>query len=335
MTAEPAVTERAVADNRAAFGARATLVRWAVRFFGLTTFLAGLVVFFSIRSDQFLTYSNIVIILSTVAVIGIVSLGQTFVIISGGFDLSVSGAVPLGAVVFAKLLNSGLDIPLALAGSVGTGAVLGVVNGLLVTWIGINPLIATLGTLSISSGVAFTITDGLTENIEDLDAGKLAETAVWSVPNSVWTLLLLAVVSFAFLRFTYIGRALYAIGGNREAAWLAGIRVHALTTLVYVLSGGLAALAGVVLASELLAGSGTIGTDSALNSITAVILGGGSLAGGVGGIFGTLTGVLVIGALSNGLTLIEVPSFYQQIATGLVLLIAVGFGRVRVLLESR
>lgn len=153
------------------------------------------------------------------------------------------------------------------------------------------------------------------------------------MPRYVWTLFVLAIITFIALRYTVFGRMLYSVGGNREAARLAGVRVNAMTITVYITSGILSGFAGVLLAQQLLAGAPSVGSTEGLQSITAVILGGASLAGGTGGIPGTLLGVLVIGTVSNGLALMQVPTFYQQIATGAILLLAVGLGRLRGLVE--
>jgi ribose transport system permease protein len=315
--------------------ARALLRRAARRglqVFGLTTFLLGIVVYFSSTSDAFLTRANMITILSNVAVIGIVSIGQTFAIISGGFDLSVSGTVPLAAVVYAKLVNGGASLGLAMAGALAAGAAVGIVNGVIIAKFKINPLITTLATLSITGGLALAITNGLTETMNRFDAGFLAEESFWTIPRHVWALVVLAVAGVFVLRYTIFGRALYSMGGNREASWLAGMRVDMLTIGVYVICATLASFAGIILAMQLLAGSATLGNDSALTSIAAVILGGGSLTGGIGGVVGTLTGVLVLGTLSNGMAIEQVSAFYQQIATGVILLVAVGFSRLRTVL---
>ncbi|ACZ40151.1 ABC transporter permease [Sphaerobacter thermophilus] len=311
--------------------ARENLSRLAVEAFGLFAFYLAVVLFFSIRAEQFLSYSNAINILSNVSVIGIVSIGQALTLISGGFDLSVSGTVPLGAVSYALLTNSGVSIPLAILLVLGIGMAVGLVNGLLITKVGINPLIATLGTLSITGGLARTVTKGLTKSFEYPEAGFLADSTIGRIPNHVWALLGLALLSSLMLRYTVFGRSIYAIGGNREASRLAGLRVDALTVSVYMICGMLAAFAGIVVASQLLAGSATLGANSALTSIAAVVLGGASLAGGRGGIPGTLVGVLILGTLANGLALLAVPAFYQEIATGVVLLLAVGMGRLRAL----
>jgi ribose transport system permease protein len=204
-----------------------------------------------------------------------------------------------------------------------------VVNGLLIARARINPLIATLGTLSVTGGLALTLADGVQVPFDDPTDGVLTRRQLFDVNNHVWIFVGLAVVVFLVLRYSSYGRQLYAVGGNKQAARLAGIRVDAVTVTVYVVSGALAALAGAVLASQLLTGSGTAGTASGLQSITAVILGGAALSGGVGGVPGTVIGVLILGALANGMAILSVPSFFQTMATGVVLLLAVGISQYR------
>jgi ribose transport system permease protein len=211
------------------------------------------------------------------------------------------------------------------------GAIAGLVNGVIITRFRINPMIATLGMLSITGGLALTFSNGLQIPFTNVDAGALAARSVLHVNNHVWLLLVLSILLFVVLRYTAYGRRIYAVGGSREAARLSGVRVDAVTASVYVICAAFAALAGVVLASQLLTGSGTAGATSNLQSITAVILGGAALTGGVGGVPGTLIGVLILGTLSNGMAILHVPSFFQTIATGVVLLLAVGISQLRVL----
>ncbi len=308
---------------------RRKLLRAGMQTLGIGTFYVLIVVFFSFASPEFLTYSNVVNVLTNVSVIGIVALGQALAIISGGFDLSVGGAVPLGAVTFALFTNAGLGVPLAVIAVIAVGALVGLANGLIVTKLGINPLITTLGTLSITVGAAYSLSSGVTIPLAATSAGVLANQAWAGISYYLIAFVLLSIITFLMLRFTVFGRMLYAIGGNREASRLAGMRVDLVTILVYVQCAALAAFAGVVVASQLLAGSATVGTDAALTSIAAVVLGGASLTGGVGGIPGTLIGVLVLGTIANGMVLLQVPAFYQQIATGAILLLGVGFARLR------
>ena len=311
-----------------------SLVRAGFQVLGIGAFYFLILLFFSFATPHFLTYSNAINILSNVTVIGIVSLGQALAIISGGFDLSVSGALPLGAVVFALLSNAGLSTPVAILLVVVVGALVGLFNGLIVTKLGINPLITTLGSMSITIGLAYTLSRGITVPFKDLEAGILADKTFGDISYYVLAFVFLSIAMYLILRNTVFGRMVYAIGGNREASRLAGMRVDLVTTLIYVICSALAAFSGVVVASQLLAGSASVGAEAALSSIAAVILGGASLMGGVGGIPGTLIGVLVLGTIANGMALMQVPAFYQQIATGAILLLAVGFGRLRAVLSG-
>lgn len=294
----------------------------------LGTFLILLVAVFTLLSPQFLSVGNGTNILVNSSVIGLVSLGQALTIISGGFDLSVSGTVPLGAVTFALLLNAGLPVWAAVAAVLMVGSFVGLINGLTIANGKISALIATLGTMSITSGLALTLANGLQVPFNDPSTGILAEHWLWGVSNQVWIFIAISGALFFVLRGTVIGRYIYAVGGNREAARLAGIRVNAVTVLVYITSAALASLAGAILASQLLTGTGLVGSTAALQSIAAVILGGAALTGGVGGVPGTLLGVFILGILANGMAVLSVPSFYQTMATGAVLLIAVGLSQL-------
>jgi ribose/xylose/arabinose/galactoside ABC-type transport system permease subunit len=302
-----------------------------VQFILLVVFLIAVWIFFASFDVRFATANNLLTIISVSSVIGLVSLGQALTVISGGFDLSVSGVVPLGGILFAILTNAGWAVFPAIVAVVIVGALAGLVNGVIITRFKINPMIATLGMLSVTGGIALTLSNGLQIPFTNLDAGVLADRSFLNINNHVWLLLLLSIVLFVLLRYTSYGRRIYAVGGNSEAARLAGVRVNMITGSVYVICAAFAALAGVVLASQLLTGSGTAGISSNLQSITAVILGGAALTGGVGGVPGTLIGVLILGTLSNGMAILHVPSFYQTIATGVVLLLAVGLSQLRVL----
>jgi len=299
---------------------------------GVGGFYIALVLFFSVKADNFLTSPNWVNILSNISVIGIVSLGQALVLISGGFDLSVSGTLPLGGIIYTTACNNGHSVLVSTLFAVGAGIGVGIANGLIITKIHINPLVTTLATLSITGGLAFTVSNGLTITLEDPAKAPLGNEflgmSLW-----IWTLFALSIIAFIVLRYTVFGRMLYSLGGNREAARLAGLRIDMITTSVYMISGGLASFAGVILVNQLLAGAPTVGSTAALESIAAVILGGASLAGGTGGIPGTLLGVLVLGTVANGMALMQVQTFYQQIATGCILLLAVGLGRLREFVE--
>jgi ribose transport system permease protein len=273
--------------------------------------------------------NNLTNVLANSAVIGVISLGQLLVIVSGGFDLSVSGTVPLGGVIFAMLLNSGWTMPLALLVAMASTGIFGLINGVLVGYTKVSPLIATLGTWYLSGGLALTLSGGIQIPFANADDGILTSRSFFGLNNQIWVFLGLCLVTSLVLRYTIFGRSLYAVGGNREAARLAGIPVNMVTLTVYLTSAALAGLAGAILASQLLTGSGTAGINSALQSIAAVILGGAALTGGVGVVSGTLVGVLLLGVLSNGMAMLSIPSFYQTMATGVVLLIAVLLSQLR------
>ncbi len=300
-----------------------------IRFIILGIFLVVLSLIFSSRNANFTSGNNLANILGNASVIGIVSLGQLLVIISGGFDLSVSGTVPLGGVVFAIILNKGWSVPAALLAAVAIAGIFGLANGILVGFVKISPLIATLGTWYISAGFALTLSDGVQIPFDDRVDGILSARTVFGVNNQIWIFLGISLIVTFLLRFTVFGRSLYALGGNREAARLAGIPVSAMTVSVYVISAFMGGLAGAILASQLLTGSGTAGINSALQSIAAVVLGGAALTGGVGFVAGTLVGVIILGALSNGMSMLGIPAFFQTMATGIVLLLAVILSQFR------
>lgn len=312
--------------------------RWSVlvaggsQLLGVGGFFCLAIVFFALMAPNFLTTTNMVNVLSAVSVLGVVAIGQTFVLISGGFDLSVSGTLPLGGIVFTVAVNAGQPVPVAMLVAVLVGVLVGGFNAFVVTKVGINPLITTLATWQVFLGLGFVVSGGLTIPVQNPSAGPLA-SRVGGMPLFVWVLLFLATSAWFVLRFTTFGRRIYTLGGNPEAARLAGLRTARLTASVYVLSGAAASFAGVILAQQLLAGAPTVGGDAALLSITAVILGGAALTGGTGGIPGTILGVLLLGVVANGMAIMQVPSFYQTIATGFMLLLAVGLGRIRMVVE--
>jgi ribose transport system permease protein len=306
----------------------------AVEIVGLFAFYFIIILFFSITNENFFSVSNALNILDNVSVLGIVAIGQALAIISGGFDLSIGGIVPLGAVLFATLSNAGLNTFSSILIVVAIGALVGLINGLFITKLKINPLITTLGTLSITAGLAKVITGGLTTILNNPDAAVLSRK-MFGIPNHVLLLIVISAIGFFVLRYTTFGRSIYALGGNHEASRLAGIPVDLTTNLVYIICGSLAAFAGVILASQLMAGSGTMGVETNLKSVTAVILGGGALTGGQGGIIGTLVGVLILGTLSNGMAIMQIQAFYQEIVSGLVLLLAISFNNLKTLVTKR
>jgi ribose transport system permease protein len=280
-------------------------------------------------SPYFLSVQNFLDILLAVAVIGIISLGMTMVIVSGGLDLSVGAVVALVGVVIAQTQGA-VGIAGAVLLGLMVGGVFGLINGFAVTWIGINPLITTLATLSLARGLAFVFSGGLTLPVMDEALGFWGRGFLFGIPVPVVLLVLLLGVAHIVFRYSEFGRALYAIGGNPQASRLAGIGVKRIQRLVYVVCGIGAAIGGILLTSELGAGAPQAATGIELSVIAAVILGGASLSGGKGTIAGTFLGVMIMGTLNNGLVLLNVSAYYQEIARGLVLLLAVALDQLRV-----
>lgn len=301
---------------------------------GLWLVVLLLIVFFSLASPGFLSWTNFLNVLRQMSVLAIAAFGSSFVIFSGGLDLSVGSNAALSGVVAAMAARE-LDFvggaPLSWTIGVCTGALFGLVNGLLVTRLHISPIIATLGTLTIGRGLALLLTGGVSlfgvpASFQWLGRG-FAIPATLPIPVLVMAALL--VLSMYVLRRTTLGMHVYAIGGNEEAARLAGIRVDRVKLWVYVIGGATAGLAGVILASRLGSGQAASSEGLELSVIAAIVLGGARITGGSGSISGTLAGVLIISLLANGMNILNVEPFYQRIVTGFALLFAVGFDQLR------
>jgi ribose transport system permease protein len=299
--------------------------------------LALIVLVMSRGSALFLTPRNITNLLMDTTTVSIIAVLTTLLMISRGLDLSVAANAALCGVIIGTMQESpGLwpGVGMALL----TGAFVGFVNGFLVTYVGINPLITTLGMLSIARGLAFVVSNGLTIPVFDLTGEhadsyaaftQLSEGTLAGIPIPILVVVGLFAVGIIVLRYTTYGRAMYVIGDNEEAAYLAGLPVRRYRMTAYILSGLSAALAGVFLTARLYAADPRAAPNIELTVITAVVLGGTSLAGGQGNLFGTLLGVLILSSLLNGLKLQSVSTEMQNIAQGLVLLLAVGIDQVR------
>lgn len=295
---------------------------------GLLILYLALIIWFARTSPYFLSVSNFLNIGTNIAYIGIMAVLMTLVILSGGFDLSVGAVVALTGVTVAQLVDAGWNVWLATAVGLAVGPLVGLTNSMLITRVGINPLITTLGMLSIVRGLAFVLTGGLTGAILDESFAFLGRGRLFGIPFPIVVFAIVFLAAWFALRFTTFGRAIYAVGGNAEAARLAGIDTKLIHVVVYTLSGLAAAVAGIILASQLGAGAPQAATGIELSVIAAVILGGTSLSGGRGGVWGTILGILILGTLNNGLALLSVSSFYQDVARGLVLLFAVALDQL-------
>lgn len=284
-----------------------------------------LVVIVSILNPSFLEPLNILNLLRQVAINALIAFGMTFVILTGGIDLSVGAILALSSALTAGMMVSGIDPILAVIIGCILGGLMGTVNGLFITKGKMAPFIATLATMTIFRGLTLVYTGG--NPITGLGDNYLFQLFgrgyFLGIPVPAITMILTFVVLFIVLHKTPFGRKTYAIGGNEKAALISGIKVPNVKIMIYSLSGMLAALAGAILTSRLNSAQPTAGTSYELDAIAAVVLGGTSLSGGKGRIFGTLIGALIIGTLNNGLNLLGVSSFYQMVVKGIVILIAV------------
>ncbi|WP_286885066.1 ABC transporter permease subunit [Aneurinibacillus sp. UBA3580] len=278
----------------------------------------------AVMSPDFLTLNNILNVLRQVSINALIAFGMTFVILTGGIDLSVGAILALAGALTAGLMASGMDAVLATLVGLLAGTIMGMVNGLLVAKGKVAPFIATLATMTIFRGLTLVYTEGRPITGFDSDMfTMLGAGYLFVIPVPVlWMLGCFAVLYF-ILKKTAFGRRVYAIGGNEEAAILSGIKVDRVKVYIYALTGFLSALAGIILTSRLNSAQANAGMGYELDAIAAVVLGGTSLSGGRGWIFGTLVGAMIIGVLNNGLNLLEVSSFYQQVVKGSVILLAV------------
>lgn len=298
--------------------------------FGLLVIFIALCVVFSLISPYFLTIDNFVNITKTLPVVGIVAIGETLVLISGGVDLSVGSVAALSGVVTGLFWEqAGVPIWIAVLLGLTTAAIVGTINGLLVTRVNINPLISTLATFSAVRGLAFVLTNAQMNQLTHPQFQFIGRGTILGIPMPFIIMLGLYAVFIFMLRRTPFGRDMYAIGGNAMASRLAGIPTRRYLLIVFILSGILAGVGGLVQASQLAAGAPQAATGLEFTVIAAVVLGGTSLSGGKGTLIGSLIGVFIMRTLDNGLILTGVSSYYQEVARGAVLILAVGFDQLR------
>ncbi|UWF77336.1 MULTISPECIES: ABC transporter permease [Microbacterium] len=295
--------------------------------------LVVLVIFFSIASPSFFTFSNIASVLLSTAVIGILALGTTFVIITGGIDLSIGTGMALCAVMTGVFItNMGLPIAVGVIGGIATGVLMGLVNGLNITYLRLPPFIATLAMMMIAGGLALVIS-GVAPIYFSTSAPDFKRIALGviipGIPNAVLITAVLAVIAYIVLTKTLLGRYTFAIGSNEEATRLSGVNTRRWTILIYMFAGAFTGIAGVVIASRLDSAQPQIGMGYELQAIAAVIIGGTSLLGGRGSILGTVIGALIMSVLVNGLRIMSIQTEWQNIVVGIVVLLAVFFDSLR------
>lgn len=318
MTAQSNVRSSGAAPEQAAGR------RFKVNIRDAGTLLGLLLIFtvFSFLNPVFFTGANLLNILQQSSINACIALGMTFVIISGGIDLSVGPTAAISAVVGATLMAAGVPIPLALLGALLTGMACGVFSGTLVAVAGLQPFIVTLGGLSLFRALSLIVTGGnpifgIPQEFRSVINGHL-----FGVPTPVVIVAIIALVLWVVLNRSPLGEYILAVGGNQEAARIAGVPVVRTKITVYVLSGSLASIAAMILIGRLGAADPTMGNLWELDAIAAAAIGGASLMGGKGSVIGTLLGAIILGALTNGLTLMNVQAFYQLLATGIIILVA-------------
>jgi ribose/xylose/arabinose/galactoside ABC-type transport system permease subunit len=293
------------------------------RQFGTLLGLLALCLVLWALTPHFLTVSNLLNVLDQTAINAVVAVGMTFVIVSGGIDLSVGSVLALSGIVLGNALAAGIPVPVAIALGLVVGTSCGLVNGLLVTWGRLPPFIATLGMMSVARGLALMVAEGrpvsgFAEGFRVLATERLA-----GIPAPVFITAATYVAAHFVLSRTVFGRATYAIGGNEEAARLSGVAVRLHKTGAYAVAGGMSAAAAVILTARLNSAQPTAGIMYELDAIAAAVIGGVSLTGGEGTVIGALIGALIMGVLRNGLNLLNVSSFFQQVVIGGVIIGAV------------
>jgi erythritol transport system permease protein len=320
----------------------------------LRTFVALILVFafFAVMAPNFLSTANAVIISKHVALNAFLAIGMTFVIITGGIDLSVGSIVGLCAMVAGWLVLNGVDTGLGYTIWFNTWEIVGLVmlvgvgvgwiNGILITRLNVAPFIATLGTLYIARGAALLSSDGRTfpnlSGTEEMGTASfpfIGTGSVLGLPVMVWMLIAVALLAHYLSRRTPVGRHIYAVGGNERGAALSGVKVNRIKMFVYMFSGFCAALVGIIIASQLQAAHPATGETFELNAIAAAVLGGTSMSGGRGRITGTIVGAFVIGILSDGLIMMGVSSFWQTVIKGIVIIVAVVIDQAQSRLQAR
>lgn len=282
-----------------------------------------MVVLFSFLSPVFFTVRNFLNIGLYSSVMGVTAVGMSFALLSGSFDLSVSSVMALtGMVIAGTIPDNGSPIPAILLG-ISVGVVCGLVNSLLITKVKINPLIATLGTMSIIRGIAYLSTNGTSIMIKNSGFKVLGRGYILGIPVSVIIMIMFFIIGWVILTKTPFGRKVYSIGGNSTASYLAGINVSRIRFAIFVIVGITASVSGILVTAQTGAGIPQAAQGLELDIVAAVILGGTSLSGGKGSIVGTFFGVLILATLANGLVLMNVPSFWQMVAKGAALILAV------------
>ena len=306
------------------------------REFGVFLALVALLIVMRFLTPYFWKTDNVFNVLRGMSTIGIMAIGETMIIITGGIDLSVGSVLAASAMLTARLMYMGVVSPwVAVLIGIAFGTLLGAINGLIITRVKVTPFIATLGMLSIARGLAYLLASGLQGTVasnvpmRDEAVNFLGSGYVGPVPVPVIEMIVLVIVFSLFLRSTVLGRQIYAVGSNEQGARLSGVPVNLVKLFVYTVTGALAALAGIMTAGLLETSATNAGTGSELDVIAAVVIGGASLAGGEGTIIGSIIGAAIMAVLRNAFVLLQFPIYMQTISIGVVIILAVALDQIR------
>lgn len=286
-------------------------------------------IFFGLSSDVFFSKENLLTVALQTVIIAIIAIGQTYVIITTGIDLSIGSNIALSGIITSMLLVAKVPVTLSIIAGLLVGIFIGLVNGLVIVYGNVPPFIVTLGSMSIVRGTALVLTGGIPIVNLPESFTMIGSHRVLGIPIPVYIMVVLACIFGYILSRTKLGRYNYAIGSNHEAARLSGIDTKKVLISIYAISGFLAACAGIILTARIVSGQPTSGTGYELDAVAASVIGGASLLGGEGTVIGTVIGAFVIGVLRNGLNLLSVSAFWQQIAIGIVIVAAVYFDGLR------
>jgi len=289
----------------------------------LLMLIVALVIAMSLASPYFLSLANFRAIAVGLVPTAIIVVGMTMLLVSGCFDLSVGSVLALSSTVFALLVAAGTAIPLAVLVTLGLGALIGLANGVIVTGIGVNPLIATLGTMSVARGAALVLTEGFSIANLPVAFGWAGKTELLGLPAMFWIMAAIVIVGDLAMRHLAFLRQAYFIGSNERAARLSGMPVDRVKIVGFIVTAVLAALSGLLLASRLMSGTPTAGNALELQVLAAAVIGGASLRGGEGTVIGAFLGVLFVALVNNAMTMLAVSIYWQMIVTGCVLVAAV------------
>lgn len=294
-----------------------------LRSFALVFVIIAIAIVMSFASPVFMTSKNIINIIRQISINGIIAVGMTFVILTGGIDLSVGSVVAISSVICGSLLENGTYWLIACLIAITVSLLFGAFNGLMVAYAGFQPFIATLATLTMGGGIALAYADGKPYTIKNEAFLAIGQGYVGVIPIPIIILVAVVAIGLIILKTTTFGRYVFAIGGNKNAAKLSGVRTRRVELMVYVISALCASIVGLILSARISSGQPTAGQGYELDAIAATAIGGSSMSGGVGSLTGTVFGFIILGLMTNSMNLLNINSFYQQIVKGILIILAV------------